>query len=268
MSGTRQEEVRRPFRRYRSRTPTITTLFWLIKLAVSMAGALLAGLASDSFGLGITTMLTITAQTVVILVQFAVARYVAWLYWLTVGVTSLFGVLIVDNLTDTFEVPPDAAVVVLAVLLIGAFVGWYRTEQTLSIHTVDTARRETFYWLVVSLTFALGTAVERLGFEALGLAYTTVAVPCLALAVAAWAGNRFTILGSGLAFWLAFASTQPLGVAVADLLAQPRDVGGLGADTAGVTCAVLTVIVAGVAYNGVTHRDDPSLEYATRSIQI
>lgn len=268
MSGTRQEKVRRPFRRYRSRTPTITALFWVIKLAVSMAGALLAGLASGSFGLGITTMLTITAQAVVILVQFAVARYVAWLYWLTVSVMSLFGVLIVDNLTDTFEVPPDAATVVLTVLLIGAFVGWYRTEKTLSIHTIDTARRETFYWLVVLLTFALGTAVERLGFSALGLAYATMAVLCLALVAAAWGGNRFTILGSGPAFWLTFASTQPLGVAVADLLTQPRDAGGLGVDMVGATGAVLAVIVLGVAYNGVTHRDDPSLEYATRNIRI
>jgi uncharacterized membrane-anchored protein len=268
MSGTRPEELRRPFRRYRSRTPTITSLFWVIKVAVSMAGTLLGGLANDRLGLGITTMLTTTAAAVVILVQFAVARYVAGLYWLAVVVTSLFGVLIVGNLTDTFEVAPDVEVVVLTMLLIGAFIGWYLTEKTLSIHTVDTARRETFYWLVVLLTFALGTAVARLGSAALGLSYSMMALLCLVPAAVAWAGNRFAVLSYDLAFWLAYASTQPLGIAFADLLTQPRDSGGLNIDAAGVIGAVLAVILLAVAYNGTTHRDDPSLEYATRNIRI
>ena len=43
-------------------------------------------------------------------------------------------------------------------MLAAVFVTWQRTEGTLSIHSIDTARRELFYWAAVVATFALGTA--------------------------------------------------------------------------------------------------------------
>ena len=46
-----------------------------------------------------------------------------------------------------------------AVILAILFWVWYRTEGTLSIHSITTQRREAFYWAVVFATFALGTAL-------------------------------------------------------------------------------------------------------------
>ncbi|HEY0531090.1 MAG TPA: hypothetical protein VGD29_05755 [Actinoplanes sp.] len=267
MSSTPNDEVRRPFRRYRSRTPEITALFWIMKVVVSVAGGLLAALISGSLGLGITTMLVTTAVAVTMLIQFAAARYLPWLYWLTTVMIGIFGVLAVDNLTDTFEVPPGAAAIALALLLVATFIAWYATEKTLSIHTVDTTRRETFYWLAVLLTFALGTAAERFGFAVLGLGYGSMAVAAAALTVLLSAGHRFARLGAETMFWLAYAITQPLGAALSDLLTRPRDTGGLGFGVVAVSGAVLAVFVVAVAYTGVTHRDDPSLHYATRHVR-
>ena len=52
-----------------------------------------------------------------------------------------------------------------AVTLAIVFAVWYRRERTLSIHHIDTTRRESFYWLAVLFTFALGTAAGDLVSE-------------------------------------------------------------------------------------------------------
>ena len=51
---------------------------------------------------------------------------------------------------------------VLRIMLAVVFVTWYRSEGTLSIHSVDAGRRELFYWAAVLATFAMGTAAGDL----------------------------------------------------------------------------------------------------------
>lgn len=51
------------------------------------------------------------------------------------------------------------------------FVTWDLTERTLSIHTIDTMRRELFYWAAVVATFAMGTAVGDLTAVTFKLGY-------------------------------------------------------------------------------------------------
>ena len=72
-------------------------------------------------------------------------------------------------------------------VLVAVFVAWQRTEQTLSIHSIDTPRRELFYWAAVVATFAMGTALGdltattlHLGYFASGLLFAgMIAVPAI-----------------------------------------------------------------------------------------
>jgi uncharacterized membrane-anchored protein len=257
----------RPFRRYLSKTPEISVFFWIIKVLASAAGTPVAALLCDTagLGLGITTMLVTTAVTVVILIQFSVSRYVPGLYWLIVVLVSILGSLVVDNLTDILEVPLDVAAIAVAVLLIGTFAVWFAVERTLSIHTIDTGRREAFYWSAVLFTFVLGTAMERLAARSLGAGYGSIAGACALALLAFRAGSRPARISALVVFWAAYVVTQPLGVALGDLLSQPRDTGGLGLGPAGTSAAVLVGIIAIVRFVSVTHRDDPSLDNATRN---
>jgi uncharacterized membrane-anchored protein len=268
MSSAWPEEMQRPFRRYLSKVPEVTVLFWIIKILASTAGGPVADLLSSTLdlGLGITTMLVTTVLAVVLVVQVAAVRYVPWLYWLAVVLISIFGALVADNLVDILAVPLAAAAIALAVLLAGTFAVWRAVERTLSIHTIDTPSREAFYWLAAALTFALGTAAAGLGTGALGLGYGTVAVTCAVLIAAVAAGHRFLGLSGPVAFWIAYVLTQPLGVSLGDLLAQPADAGGRGLGVATTGAAVLAAIVAAVAWLSITHRDQPSLDNATRRI--
>ena len=58
-----------------------------------------------------------------------------------------------------------------AVALAATFTVWFRSQRTLSIHTIHTTRREAFYWLTILFTFALGTAAGDLVPEKLDVGY-------------------------------------------------------------------------------------------------
>ncbi len=53
-------------------------------------------------------------------------------------------------------VPNLVSNALFALALAGLFIGWYRSEKRLSIHSIFTFRREAFYWAAVFATFALG----------------------------------------------------------------------------------------------------------------
>ena len=86
-------------------------------------------------------------------------RYIAWTYWLAVVMVGVFGTMAADVLHVGFGVAYAVSTALYAVVLAAVFLAWRRTENTLSIHSVDSWRREAFYWAAVVATFALGTAV-------------------------------------------------------------------------------------------------------------
>src|SRR5206468_19897 len=100
--------------------------------------------------------------------QFRLRAYVPGVYWLTVVLISVVGTLLTDNLTDGHGVPLWVSTCVFTVLLAIVFSVWYIREGTLSIHSIVTTPRETFYWLTVLVTFALGTAAGDWTLELTG----------------------------------------------------------------------------------------------------
>jgi uncharacterized membrane-anchored protein len=264
MSSAFPDDPQRPFRRYLSKVPEVTAFFWLVELLAATAGEPVAYFFGTTLDLGltVTTMLMITLLAVVLIVQVSIGRYLPWLYWLAVVLSSLTGTLVNGNLVDILDVPLKTATIVFAALLIGTFALWYAKERTLSIHTIDTPRREAFYWVTVFFAFAFGTAGGGLG----GFPYGVVAAACAMLIAATGFAYRFLHLGAVLAFWIGYVVMQPLGISVGALLAQPSDAGGLGLGTTATSAVTVTAIVAVVAYLSVTHRDQPSLENATRHL--
>ncbi|NHI02480.1 Rhomboid family protein [Candidatus Nitrosotalea sp. TS] len=99
---------------------------------------------------------------VTLIFQFRFKKYVPGIYWLAVVLISIVGTLITDNLTDNLGVPLIVSTIIFTVLLSIVFAVWYKKEKTLSIHTIVTTRRESFYWLAILFTFALGTAAGDL----------------------------------------------------------------------------------------------------------
>ncbi|MDT5029964.1 MAG: hypothetical protein QOC94_135 [Actinoplanes sp.] len=263
MKNEWQPDIDRPFRRFLSKVPEVTIWFWIVKILATTVGETFADFLSTTLGLGLTltTVAVFDALIVVMIVQLRAGRYVPPLYWLVVMLVGIVGMLITDNLVDNLDIPLEATTIALAVALAATFVLWYRAERTLSIHTVDTPRREMFYWLAILFAFSLGTAAGGLAVARLGLGYAVAAVILAALiAVIAVAHQRFGF-HAVLAFWLLYILTGPLGAALGDLLSQPADAGGLGLGTVTTSVAFLAVILAVVAYLSRSRRDAPALSH-------
>jgi uncharacterized membrane-anchored protein len=191
----------------------------------------------------------------VLAAQFRARRYMAPVYWLAVVLISIVGTQITDNLTDLHGVALETTTTLFAIALTVTFLVWWLSERTLSIHTIFTTRRESFYWLAVLFTFALGTAAGDLLSERLSLGYAlAVGIFATAIAVVAVAHYRFA-LNAVAAFWAAYILTRPLGASIGDYLSQPRSAGGLGLGTTVTTFLFLGTILVVVAFLTLTRRD-------------
>jgi uncharacterized membrane-anchored protein len=239
-----------------NKVPEVTLYFWIIKVLCTTVGESFADYVNETLHVGLTntTILFSVALVVVLVLQFRRDRYVPGVYWLAVVLISVVGTLLTDNLTDAHGVPLWISSTVFSILLAGVFAAWYARERTLSIHSINTTPREGWYWLVVLVTFALGTAVGDWTLELTGWSPgTSILLPAglIAAVFVAWR------LGAGpvLCFWLAYILTRPLGANIGDFLASPKADGGLGLGTLVTSLIFLGAILGTVIYLTKTRLD-------------
>jgi uncharacterized membrane-anchored protein len=239
-----------------NKVPEVTVYFWLIKVLCTTVGESFADYINETLGFGLTNTTTVfsVALIAVLAVQFRLRRYVPFVYWLAVVLISVVGTLLTDNLTDGHDVPLWISTTVFTVLLAVVFAIWYYRERTLSIHSIVTTPRESFYWLTVLVTFALGTAAGDWTLDLTGWTPgPAVLLPAglIAVILVAWK------LGAGpvLSFWLAYILTRPLGANIGDYLGLSHDEGGLGLGTMGTSLIFLTAILGAVIFLTLTRKD-------------
>ncbi len=246
------------------RVPEITVYFWAIKALSTAMGESTSDYLVHAMNPELAVALGFIGFLVALSLQFSMRRYVAWTYWLAVVGVGVFGTMAADVLHVRFGVPYPVSSLFYGLILLAVFVSWQRTEKTLSFHSVDTPRREAFYWAAVVATFAMGTAIGDLTATTFGLGYfasgllfaAVIAVP----AVGYWRLGWNAIFS----FWFAYVATRPLGASFADWMGKPQSVGGLGLGDGPVALALTIVIFCLVAYLAITRRDVPSAERVPR----
>jgi uncharacterized membrane-anchored protein len=238
-----------------TKVPEITAWFWIAKVASTGMGEATADWLYARYGTLPTGAVGAILLIVALVLQFRSRRYNTWIYWLAVVAVSVTGTMAADGLHIVIGLPYTVTTTLYAVILAAIFILWYRTEGTLSIHSITTFRREAFYWATVMATFALGTALGdltaftlKIGFFSSGVLFLVViAIPAVA--------HRWLGMNSVLAFWFAYTVTRPLGASIADWLGVSGKAGGLGWGR-GVVALILTVpILIAVGYMAVTHID-------------
>lgn len=229
---------------WQTKVPLITATFWVIKVLSTTVGETFADFLAVDVGLGpaITDIAMLVVLTIALTVQLRKTRYTPWIYWLCVVLVSIVGTQITDFFTDTLGVSLYVSTAVFAVVLAIVFTVWHRQEHTLAIASVDTPRRERFYWAAILVTFALGTAAGDLATEALSLGFRNGVLIFGGLIAMTYLARR---LGAGavLMFWIAYVLTRPLGASLGDLLTQDSSLGGLGLGASLTSILFLTVIV-------------------------
>jgi uncharacterized membrane-anchored protein len=252
------------------RVPEITLYFWIVKILTTGAGESISDalahispiVAAAVGGLGFV---------IALFLQFRMKRYVAWAYWLAALMVAVFGTMAADVVHDALHVGYLESSLGFAVALVVIFALWYRSERTLSIHSITTRGREWFYWATVIATFALGTAVGDMTATTFNWGYLdsgfVFGVAFLAVGGIHFLGRRhaqrdaaeqpretpFTVFS----FWFAYVLTRPLGASFADWMGKPRERDGLGFGDGTVGIALLVLIVIVVGYLSVSKRDVP-----------
>ncbi|MFI1994946.1 hypothetical protein [Actinoplanes sp. NPDC020271] len=231
-------------RAWLTKVPAITATFWVIKILSTTVGETFADYLTVNVGLGplVTDALMMAVLAAALVVQFRTRQYTPWIYWLCVVLVSIVGTQITDFFTDTLGISLYLSTAVFAVILAVVFAVWYRQERTLAITSIDTPRREAFYWGAILTTFALGTASGDLATEALSLGFRTGTIIFAGLILVTWLASRY---GASLVltFWIAYVLTRPLGASLGDLLTQAKDFGGLDLGASATSLLFFTVIV-------------------------
>ena len=260
-----------------SKVPQIVLVFWIIKLLTTGMGEAfsdflmrlrftVSGISRSqmnnpssapagamtvmwiTFGITLAVLIILIVTTMMIQVRSRV--YVPWKYWLNVTSIAIVGTAAAD-LFRPIGLIGSTSLFLVAMAII--FISWYRSEKTLSIHSITTKRREKFYWASVMATFAMGTALGDLtaqtlhlgnlgsGFLFIGL----IAIPAIAYKL--FHANEI------FCFWFAYIITRPLGASFSDWMSADTSRGGLGWGKGPVSLVLGIVILAFVVYQQINY---------------
>jgi uncharacterized membrane-anchored protein len=220
-----------------AKVPAVTLGFWIIKILATTLGETGGDTVTMSW-LGETTphpvaygYLIGTAIFGVLLIGFVIAQIRAhefnrWLYWLTIVASTTCGTTLADFADRSLGIGyPGGSLLLLACVLASLFV-WHRVVGTVNVNTVTSPREETFYWITITFSQTLGTALGDWVADA-GLGYSGGALVFgagLAVLALLYFSTRVSHV---VLFWAAFILTRPLGATVGDWLDKPVAKGGL-----------------------------------------
>jgi uncharacterized membrane-anchored protein len=211
-----------------AKVPAVTLLFWVIKVAATTLGETGGDSVSMTLGLGylVATLIFLSAFIVLAALQISARRFHAWLYWATIVASTTAGTTLADFADRSLGIGyPGGSLLLLACLL--ASLGlWYLLEGSVSVTTVNTPRVEACYWITITFSQTLGTALGDWAADA-GLGYGGGALLFGALLVLVAVVYYRTRVSHVLLFWTAFILTRPLGATVGDFFDKPLAQGGL-----------------------------------------
>jgi uncharacterized membrane-anchored protein len=223
-----------------SKVPAITLGFWLIKILATTLGET-AGDTLSMTWLGETTphatqswlsgYLIGTAVlglilAVLVWIQIKTSRFNPWLYWATIIASTTAGTTLADFADRSLGIGySGGSLLLLACVLISLFT-WHRSLGTVDVNTVTSPKAETFYWITITFSQTLGTALgdwvadSGPGYVGGALIFGA-ALMLLVMLYYATGVSRVAL------FWGAFILTRPLGATVGDFLDKPVAKGGL-----------------------------------------
>ena len=212
-----------------SKVPEVTLVFWIIKIAATTLGETGGDTVTMTLNWGylVGTALFLSLLLVLVILQIAAKRFYPWLYWATIVASTTAGTTMADFADRSLGIGYAGGSSVLLVCLMATLGAWYWSQGSISVATVNTPKVELFYWVAITFSQTLGTALGDWTADDTGLGYDGGALLFAAgLAVLA-AVYFFTNTSRVILFWAAFILTRPLGATVGDFLDKPTSECGL-----------------------------------------
>jgi uncharacterized membrane-anchored protein len=236
-----------------SKVPAVTLGFWIIKILATTLGET-GGDTVTMTWLGETTdhpmpngYLIGTAIFGVLLIglvfaQIRARKFSPSLYWATIVASTTCGTTLADFTDRSLGIGYPGGSLLLMACVLGSLLAWYRMLGTVDVNSITSSREETFYWITITFSQTLGTALGDWIADA-GLGYSGGAL-VFGAGLAILSVLYFTTKVSRVfLFWVAFILTRPLGATVGDFLDKPLEKGGLALSRPIASSALAVIII-------------------------
>lgn len=212
-----------------TKVPAVTLGFWIIKILATTLGETGGDTVSMTWEMGylLSTAIFIVPLAILVACQIAAKRFHPLLYWATIIASTTAGTTMADFATRSLGIGYTGGSALLLACVLGSLALWHWVLGSVSVDTVASPRAEGFYWLTITFSQTLGTALGDWAADDGGLGYLGGALlfgGALALLAALYyltRANRVVL------FWAAFILTRPLGATVGDFFDKPLAKGGL-----------------------------------------
>jgi len=230
-----------------SKVPAVTLGFWVIKILATTLGETGGDTVSMTMKLGYLTGSAIFAVVLIalVIIQVRAKRFHPFLYWATIIASTTAGTTLADYATRSLGIGYTGGSALLLSAVLASLLAWKLTLGSVSSDHVAEPKVELFYWLTITLSQTLGTALGDWTADTGGFGYFAAAVLfgsllAIVAGLAVWARINKVLL-----FWAAFILTRPLGAVVGDFLDKPLDHGGL-AFSRPLASGLLAVVILGL----------------------
>ena len=229
-----------------TKVPAVTLGFWVIKILATTLGETGGDTVTMTMGLGylVGTAIFVGLLVVLVTVQIAAKRFHPALYWATIIASTTAGTTIADFADRSLGIGYAGGSALLLACVVASLATWRLVTGSVSVATVRTPRAEAFYWLTITFSQTLGTALGDWVADDTPLGYGGGALLfgglIALLAIAYWR----TRISHVALFWAAFILTRPLGATVGDFLDKPIADGGLAFSRPLATLVLGVAIVA------------------------
>jgi len=243
-----------------NKVPAVTLGFWIAKILATTLGETAGDTVSMTWNLGylVGTAIFGTALVVLVALQARAKGYWPSLYWATIVASTTAGTTLADFADRSLGIGYAGGSLLLLTLVLGSIATWKLVEGKVSSTQVTSGRAELFYWITITFSQTLGTALGDWAADNGGLGYLGAAM-LFGAAIAVVAGLYFfTRLNRTALFWAAFILTRPLGATVGDFLDKPIAKGGLNFSRplASAFLVVVLVIVVAIGARRTASPDD------------
>jgi uncharacterized membrane-anchored protein len=237
-----------------SKVPEVTLVFWIIKIAATTLGetggdsVTMTWLHADGHphngGYLIGTAIFVVVFIAAVIAQIREEKFDPWIYWLAIVASTTVGTAMADLFDRSFGIGYTGGASILLACVVCSLAIWHFALGSINVQTVATPRVEIFYWVTITFSQTLGTALGDWLADTGGLGYEGGALVFGAglaiLAAAYWWTNVSRVA----LFWAAFILTRPLGATVGDFLDKPVSHGGLNLSRP-LASAVIAIFIVG-----------------------
>jgi uncharacterized membrane-anchored protein len=231
-------------KQYATKVPEVTLVFWIIKIAATTLGETGGDTVTMTLNWGylVGTVLFLSLLLIFVTLQIAAKRFHKFLYWTTIVASTTAGTTMADFADRSLGIGYAGGSSLLFICLMATLGAWYWSLGSISVATVNTPKVETFYWVAITFSQTLGTALGDWMADSTGYGYGVFVFGAgLMLLVALY---FWTEVSRVFLFWAAFILTRPLGATIGDFLDKPVADGGLNLSRPLASAVIAAFIIA------------------------